>query len=56
MSSKGNIGTTHEEVNSAADIIGCTTFSTPFNYLGVKVGVSSNCCRFWNEALAKISS
>nr|GEX24315.1 RNA-directed DNA polymerase, eukaryota, reverse transcriptase zinc-binding domain protein [Tanacetum cinerariifolium] len=32
------IGTTQEEVNSAANIIGCNTFSTPFNYFGVKVG------------------
>ncbi|GJZ82902.1 RNA-directed DNA polymerase, eukaryota [Tanacetum coccineum] len=50
------IGTTQEEVNTAAKIIGCTTFSTPFNYLGVKVGSSSTCSRFWDEALAKISS
>ncbi|GJW88208.1 RNA-directed DNA polymerase, eukaryota, partial [Tanacetum coccineum] len=31
------IGTTQEEVNSAAKIIGCSTFSTPFKYLGVKI-------------------
>nr|GEV91858.1 RNA-directed DNA polymerase, eukaryota [Tanacetum cinerariifolium] len=30
------IGTTEEEVNSAAKIIGCSTFSSPFKYLGVK--------------------
>ncbi|GKB28399.1 RNA-directed DNA polymerase, eukaryota [Tanacetum coccineum] len=34
------IGTTEEEVNSAAKIIGCSTFSSPFKYLGVKVGSS----------------
>ncbi|GKA51661.1 RNA-directed DNA polymerase, eukaryota [Tanacetum coccineum] len=50
------IGTTQEEVNTATKIIGCTTFSTPFNYLGFKVGSSSTCSRFWDEALAKISS
>nr|GEX96831.1 hypothetical protein [Tanacetum cinerariifolium] len=30
------IGTSHEEVDSAARIIRCNTFSLPFNYLGVK--------------------
>ncbi|GJS76418.1 RNA-directed DNA polymerase, eukaryota [Tanacetum coccineum] len=30
------IGVSHEEVKVAANIIGCSTFSTPFNYLGVK--------------------
>nr|GEY02893.1 RNA-directed DNA polymerase, eukaryota [Tanacetum cinerariifolium] len=29
-------GTTQDEVNSALNIIGCNTFSSPFNYLGVK--------------------
>nr|GEW31071.1 RNA-directed DNA polymerase, eukaryota [Tanacetum cinerariifolium] len=50
------IGTTQEEVNSAANIIRCNTFSTLFNYLGVMVGSSSSCSRFWVEVLAKISS
>ncbi|GJW79512.1 RNA-directed DNA polymerase, eukaryota [Tanacetum coccineum] len=50
------IGTTQEEINSAANIIGCNTFSTPFNYLGVKVGTSNSRSRFWDEVLAKISS
>nr|GEV37625.1 ribonuclease H-like domain, reverse transcriptase, RNA-dependent DNA polymerase [Tanacetum cinerariifolium] len=36
------IGTTKEEVNSAANIIGCSTLSSPFKYLGVKVGSSSS--------------
>nr|GEV73020.1 RNA-directed DNA polymerase, eukaryota [Tanacetum cinerariifolium] len=36
------IGTTKEEVNSAAKIIGCSTLSSPFKYLGVKVGSSSS--------------
>nr|GEX56919.1 hypothetical protein [Tanacetum cinerariifolium] len=35
------IGTTKEEVNSAAKIIGCSTFSSPFKYLGVKWKVKS---------------
>ncbi|GKD11789.1 hypothetical protein Tco_1196196, partial [Tanacetum coccineum] len=31
------IGIAQEEVSVAANLIGCTTFTTPFNYLGVKV-------------------
>ncbi|GJW56265.1 RNA-directed DNA polymerase, eukaryota [Tanacetum coccineum] len=50
------IGTTHEEVSSAANIIGCNTFSSPFNYLGVKVGSSSSRSKFWEEVVAKLSS
>ncbi|GJU57971.1 RNA-directed DNA polymerase, eukaryota [Tanacetum coccineum] len=33
------IGTTQDEVNSAANINGCNTFSSPFNYLGVKMSI-----------------
>ncbi|GJR71569.1 RNA-directed DNA polymerase, eukaryota, partial [Tanacetum coccineum] len=36
------IGVPQEEVNTAANLIGCTTFTTPFNYLGIKVGTSSS--------------
>ncbi|GKA77246.1 RNA-directed DNA polymerase, eukaryota [Tanacetum coccineum] len=50
------IGTTQEEVRSAANIIGCNTFSTPFNYLGVKVGTFTSRSSFWDEVLSKISS
>ncbi|GJS30310.1 hypothetical protein Tco_0490930 [Tanacetum coccineum] len=34
------IGVSNEEVLTAANIIGCSTFSTPFSYLGVKVRMS----------------
>ncbi|GKF13056.1 hypothetical protein Tco_0050982 [Tanacetum coccineum] len=50
------IGTTEEEVNSAAKIIGCSTFSSPFKYLGVKVGSSSSRNSFWDEVISKILS
>nr|GEX05119.1 RNA-directed DNA polymerase, eukaryota [Tanacetum cinerariifolium] len=43
------IGVSHEEVKAAANIIGCSTFSTPFNYLGVKVGMSSSKRKSWDE-------
>ncbi|GKB44769.1 RNA-directed DNA polymerase, eukaryota [Tanacetum coccineum] len=44
-----------EEVNSAASLIGCTTLSTPFNYLGVKIGAPSSRSSSWEEVLSKIS-
>ncbi|GJW65323.1 RNA-directed DNA polymerase, eukaryota [Tanacetum coccineum] len=50
------IGVPQEEVNMAANLIGCTTFTTPFNYLGVKVGTSSSRSRSWEDVIAKISS
>ncbi|GJX58355.1 RNA-directed DNA polymerase, eukaryota [Tanacetum coccineum] len=38
------IGVPHNEVLLVADSIGCLTFSTPFNFLGVKVGgIMSRC-------------
>ncbi|GJU47617.1 hypothetical protein Tco_1204883 [Tanacetum coccineum] len=43
------IGTSQEEVDVAANVIGCNTFSSPFNYLGVKVGSSSSRSNFWDE-------
>ncbi|GKD43240.1 RNA-directed DNA polymerase, eukaryota [Tanacetum coccineum] len=35
------IGISHDEVIAAANIIGCSTFSTLFKYLGVKVGMQT---------------
>ncbi|GKE97706.1 RNA-directed DNA polymerase, eukaryota [Tanacetum coccineum] len=40
------IGTSQEEVDVAANVIGCNMFSSPFNYLGVKVGSSSSRSNF----------
>ncbi|GJR37384.1 RNA-directed DNA polymerase, eukaryota [Tanacetum coccineum] len=50
------IGVCKEDVTSAASIIGCTTFSSPFNYLGVKVGAAMSRINSWNEVIDKISS
>ncbi|GJZ21920.1 RNA-directed DNA polymerase, eukaryota [Tanacetum coccineum] len=50
------IGISHEDVNAAANIIGCSTISTPFNYLSVKVGMSFSRSKSWDEVLAKFSS
>nr|GEV66188.1 RNA-directed DNA polymerase, eukaryota, reverse transcriptase zinc-binding domain protein [Tanacetum cinerariifolium] len=49
------IGIPQEEVNSAASLIGCTTLSALFNYLGVKVGAPSFRNSSWEEVLSKIS-
>nr|GEV30353.1 RNA-directed DNA polymerase, eukaryota, reverse transcriptase zinc-binding domain protein [Tanacetum cinerariifolium] len=40
-----------EEVHSTAILIGCSTFTTPFTYLGVKVGASTSRSSSWDEAL-----
>ncbi|GJW38359.1 hypothetical protein Tco_0064204 [Tanacetum coccineum] len=50
------IGISHDDVTAAANVIGCSTFSTPFKYLGVKVGMFCSKCKSWDEVLAKISS
>ncbi|GJY65325.1 RNA-directed DNA polymerase, eukaryota [Tanacetum coccineum] len=50
------IGVSHEDVNSAANFIGCSTLSRPFNYLGVKVGGCNSRSSSWDEVIAKISS
>ncbi|GJS24354.1 RNA-directed DNA polymerase, eukaryota [Tanacetum coccineum] len=48
------IGVSQEEVKAAASIIGCSTFSNPFTYLGVKVGMSSSRRKSWDEVIGKI--
>nr|GEW94802.1 RNA-directed DNA polymerase, eukaryota [Tanacetum cinerariifolium] len=50
------IGIPHDEVISAANFIGCSTLTTPFNYLGVKVGAHSSRSSYWEEVIAKLSS
>ncbi|GJS33148.1 RNA-directed DNA polymerase, eukaryota, partial [Tanacetum coccineum] len=45
------IGVSNEEVLAAANIIGCSTFSTPFSYLGVKVGMSPSRRKAWDEII-----
>ncbi|GJR57534.1 RNA-directed DNA polymerase, eukaryota [Tanacetum coccineum] len=50
------IGVSQEEVRAAASIIGCSTFSNPFTYLGVKVGMSNSKRKSWDEVIGKISA
>ncbi|GKB37452.1 RNA-directed DNA polymerase, eukaryota [Tanacetum coccineum] len=50
------IGINKEEIDLAASIVGCLTFSSPFKYLGVQVGASMSRLNSWNEVETKISS
>ncbi|GJU07587.1 RNA-directed DNA polymerase, eukaryota [Tanacetum coccineum] len=45
-----------EDVFMAANSIGCTTLTALFNYLGVKVGVSSSRSCSWEDVLSKITA
>ncbi|GJU81731.1 hypothetical protein Tco_1284096 [Tanacetum coccineum] len=50
------IGISNKDVTTAANLIGCTTFTMPFNYLGVKVRAPSSKSCSWEEVLTKISA
>nr|GEV01115.1 hypothetical protein [Tanacetum cinerariifolium] len=43
------IGVNKKEVDKAARLVGCSMFSTPFNYLGVKVGDVMSKVKSWDE-------
>nr|GEW97396.1 RNA-directed DNA polymerase, eukaryota [Tanacetum cinerariifolium] len=45
-----------EIVSRAASKMGCCTLTTPFLYLGVKVGGSMYCIKSWDEIEAKLHS
>ncbi|GKA04405.1 RNA-directed DNA polymerase, eukaryota, partial [Tanacetum coccineum] len=50
------IGVSKENIDLAANIMGCSTFSPPFNYLRIKVGAPMSRLNSWKEITAKISS
>ncbi|GJX12486.1 RNA-directed DNA polymerase, eukaryota [Tanacetum coccineum] len=50
------IGIPQDVVASTASSIGCATLTSPFNYLGVKVGGNMSRLVSWDEVTAKISS
>ncbi|GJY30324.1 RNA-directed DNA polymerase, eukaryota, reverse transcriptase zinc-binding domain protein [Tanacetum coccineum] len=50
------IGVSKEDIDSAASTVGCSMFSSPFHYLGVKVGTSMSRLKSWKEITAKVSS
>ena len=50
------IGINCDEVEYAARRMGCSTFSPPFNYLGVKVGGTMSRINLWDNVTSKLSS
>ncbi|GKA31135.1 RNA-directed DNA polymerase, eukaryota, reverse transcriptase zinc-binding domain protein [Tanacetum coccineum] len=50
------IGVGLEEVSRAANIVGCSTLSSPFSYLGVKVGDCMSRLQTWTDVTSKIMS
>ncbi|GKC08592.1 RNA-directed DNA polymerase, eukaryota, partial [Tanacetum coccineum] len=50
------IGVSKEDVDLAASTVGCSTFSPPFHYIGVKVGATMSRLKSWKEIMAKVSS
>ncbi|GKE75059.1 hypothetical protein Tco_1537100, partial [Tanacetum coccineum] len=48
-------GVHSDEVTSATRLVGCSTFSAPFNYLGVKVGGVMSRINSWDKVISKLS-
>ncbi|GJV55469.1 RNA-directed DNA polymerase, eukaryota, reverse transcriptase zinc-binding domain protein [Tanacetum coccineum] len=45
-----------DEVNRAASMVGCSTFNSPFKYLGVKVGDNMSRINSWEEVINNVST
>ncbi|GJW10468.1 reverse transcriptase [Tanacetum coccineum] len=50
------IGVGTRVVERATNVVGCSTLSTPFTYLGVKVGDCMSRTQQWDDVIRKISS
>ncbi|GJZ90601.1 hypothetical protein Tco_0662528 [Tanacetum coccineum] len=50
------IGVNTSVVETAANLIGCSILSSPFNYLGVKVGSNMSRISSWDDVVSKVSS
>ncbi|GKD04019.1 RNA-directed DNA polymerase, eukaryota, reverse transcriptase zinc-binding domain protein [Tanacetum coccineum] len=50
------IGVDQDEINQAASLVGCSTLTTPFKYLGIQVGSNMSRIKSWDDSIAKISS
>nr|GEX04621.1 putative RNA-directed DNA polymerase, eukaryota, reverse transcriptase zinc-binding domain protein [Tanacetum cinerariifolium] len=50
------VGVHPEEVNLAANLIGCSVLKLPFNYLGVMIGVSMSHKLSWAPVIQKIQA
>ncbi|GJU71192.1 RNA-directed DNA polymerase, eukaryota, reverse transcriptase zinc-binding domain protein [Tanacetum coccineum] len=44
------------EVESVANLVGCSTFSSPFKYLGVIVGDNMSRLKPWEDVISKVSN
>ncbi|GJU04524.1 putative ribonuclease H-like domain-containing protein [Tanacetum coccineum] len=49
-------GISKTKINEAAALIGCSTFSAPFQYLGVTIGAPMTRINSWKDVIDKISS
>nr|GEX90040.1 putative RNA-directed DNA polymerase, eukaryota, reverse transcriptase zinc-binding domain protein [Tanacetum cinerariifolium] len=52
--SDSNIRVDDVKISQAAKSIGCLTFTTPFSYLGVKVGGNLSIVKSWDEIVNKL--
>ncbi|GJY96979.1 RNA-directed DNA polymerase, eukaryota [Tanacetum coccineum] len=50
------VGINSNEVSKVANSIGCSTFSTPFKYLGVSIGDNMSCISAWDDIISKVSN
>ncbi|GKF90907.1 hypothetical protein Tco_0274608, partial [Tanacetum coccineum] len=50
------IGVNTSVVETVANLIGCSILSSPFNYLGVKVGSNMSRISSWDDVVFKVSS
>ncbi|GJW16767.1 RNA-directed DNA polymerase, eukaryota [Tanacetum coccineum] len=50
------VGVNSNEVESVANLVGCSTFSSPFKYLGVIVGDNMLRLKPWEDVISKVSN
>nr|GEY68747.1 RNA-directed DNA polymerase, eukaryota [Tanacetum cinerariifolium] len=50
------VGVKQDEVKMAANLVGCSNFTSPFKYLGVKVGDNMSRFNSWDEVISKVSN
>ncbi|GJW13276.1 RNA-directed DNA polymerase, eukaryota [Tanacetum coccineum] len=50
------MGVKQEDVEMAANLVGCFNFTSPFKYLGIKVGDNMLRINSWDEVLFKVSN
>nr|GEV38417.1 RNA-directed DNA polymerase, eukaryota, reverse transcriptase zinc-binding domain protein [Tanacetum cinerariifolium] len=50
------MGVKQDEVEMAANLVGCSTFTSSFKYLGVKVGDNMSRLNSWDDVISKVSN